>query len=227
MGQSSDPATGDSLAGLRHRLAPLVADGAAFDGWDEAGVRAAAVIAGVDPDAALYAFTSTGAPLAMAVIGAWLETIDAAMEAAFGAGALDGAPVREKIRRLVMFRLEAVAGQEEAVRRASAIMALPRNAPRAARLGWRSADAMWRLAGDTAADYNHYTKRTLLAAIYTATLAVWLDDASQAKAETAAFLGRRIDGVMRFEKAKARLARAPEAPFSITRFLGRLRYPAA
>ncbi|RYF33100.1 MAG: COQ9 family protein, partial [Cytophagaceae bacterium] len=125
----------------------------------------------------------------------------------------------------VLFRLECTAGLEEALRRALAIEAMPQNLPRTLRMGWSSADLMWRLAGDTATDYNHYTKRTLLAAIYAATLAVFLDDDSAHKAETQAFLDRRIDGVMRFEKAKARWTQ-PRESFSVTRFLGRLRYPA-
>ena len=94
---------------------------------------------------------------------------------------------------------------EEALRRALAIQAMPQNLPRTLRLGWHSADLMWRLAGDTATDYNHYTKRALLAGIYTATLAVFVDDQSEGKAETRAFLDRRIEGVMQFEKAKAQL----------------------
>ena len=82
-------------------------------------------------------------------------------------------------------------------------MAQPQNARRSLRLGWRSADIMWRLAGDTATDYNHYTKRAILAGIYSATLAVFVNDESEGKADTHAFLERRIDGVMKFEKVKA------------------------
>ncbi len=84
---------------------------------------------------------------------------------------------------------------------------------------------MWRLAGDTATDYNHYTKRALLAGIYGATLAVFVDDTSEGKAETRAFLDRRIEDVMTFEKAKAQLLGKREG-FDVARFLGRLRYPA-
>ena len=85
---------------------------------------------------------------------------------------------------------------------------------------------MWRLAGDTASDYNHYTKRTILASIYGATLAVFVDDKSEDHAETRAFLGRRLDGVMKFEKVKAQLLNPDREHFSPARFLGRLRYPA-
>ena len=82
-------------------------------------------------------------------------------------------------------------------------MAMPQNAARALQIGWRSADIMWRLAGDTATDYNHYTKRTILAGIYSATLAYFVNDDSEGKEKSYAFLDRRIDGVMRFEQAKA------------------------
>jgi ubiquinone biosynthesis protein COQ9 len=134
-------------------------------------------------------------------------------------------PIRERIRSLVWFRLEAVGGLEEALRRAVAIQAMPQNLARTAKLAWSSADKMWRLAGDTATDYNHYSKRGILAGIYAATLAVFVDDASEDKAETRAFLDRRIEGVMKFEKAKARWL-APRERFDPVRLLGRLRYPA-
>ena len=85
---------------------------------------------------------------------------------------------------------------------------------------------MWRLAGDTAVDYNHYTKRATLGAIYAATLAVFATDESEGQAETRAFLARRIEGIMRFEQAKARWLNPERAHFSPARLLGRLRYPA-
>ena len=84
---------------------------------------------------------------------------------------------------------------------------------------------MWRAAGDTATDYNHYTKRAILGSVYAATLAVFLNDETDDLSETRAFLGRRIDGVMRFEKAKAQIT-ALRPPFSPARFIGRLRYSA-
>ena len=85
---------------------------------------------------------------------------------------------------------------------------------------------MWRLAGDTSVDYNYYTKRTILAGIYAATLAVFADDKSDDFADTRAFLDRRIDGIMRFEKAKAKWLNPDREHFSPARLLGRLRYPA-
>ncbi|HKT85417.1 MAG TPA: COQ9 family protein [Novosphingobium sp.] len=212
----------DTLDALRLQLAPAIAGAAAFDGWTGEAAAYAAQAAGVDPDLARYAFREG----AMAMIAAWVGHVDERMAAAAPPDSLAGLPVRERIRRLVMARLDAVAGREEALTRALAIMAMPQNVVAAAKLGWRSADRMWRLAGDTATDYNHYTKRAILAGIYAATLNVFARDDSEDKAETRAFLDRRIDGIIRFEKTKAQVFRAPEERFSVTRFLGRLRYPA-
>jgi ubiquinone biosynthesis protein COQ9 len=86
---------------------------------------------------------------------------------------------------------------------------------------------MWRIAGDKATDFNHYSKRAILMAVYGSTSLVWLDDDSAGFAETRAFLDRRIDEVMRFEKAKAGWRARRELMPSLSRFLGRLRYPAA
>lgn len=211
-----------TLDELRLALAPQVAEAAVFDGWSEAALALAAELERVDPDVARLAYP--GGPMDM--IAAWIETIDLAMAAALPAEALAALPIRVRIRSLVQFRLDAIGGREEALRRALAIMALPHNAPASLKLGWRSADLMWRLAGDVATDYNHYTKRAILAGIYLATLAVFVDDESEAKADTRAFLDRRIEGVMRFEKAKARWLGREVEHFSLVRFLGRLRYPA-
>jgi ubiquinone biosynthesis protein COQ9 len=211
-----------SLDELRLALAPEVAAAAAFDGWTAEAVDTAAGVLGVAPATARIAFPGG----AMDMISAWIESVDAAMQTELTAERLGNMPIRQRIAALVLFRLGMVAGLEESLRRAQSIMAMPQNAARTARLSWRSADRMWRLAGDVSADYNHYTKRATLAAIYTATVLVFVSDTSPDKAETRAFLDRRIDGVMRFEKAKARVLKPGGEHFSVMRLLGRLRYPA-
>jgi ubiquinone biosynthesis protein COQ9 len=102
---------------------------------------------------------------------------------------------------------------------------MPQNVPLALRISWRSADLRWRIAGDTSSDFNHYTKRVTLGAVYGSTLLAWLDDQSEGWSDTAAFLERRIDGVMRFEKFKAEWRGSSEQRLSLSRFFGRLRYP--
>ena len=211
-----------TLDELRLALAPAIADAAVFDGWSDEALVMAAEQMGADLDVARLAFKGG----AIDMVFAWIEAVDMAMAAAFPEEVIAAMKIRERIRALVQFRLDAVAGQEEALRRALAIMAMPQNVVRSTKRGWQTADLMWRLAGDTATDYNHYTKRAILASIYGATLAVFVDDTSEDKGETRAFLDRRIEGVMQFEKVKAKWLNPDRESFSVTRFLGRLRYPA-
>ena len=209
-----------TLDELRLALAPDIASAAVFDGWSDAALCQAAALAGVDAAVARLAFP--GGPMDM--ICAWIASTDAQMKAAFADGHLLTLKVRDRIRTLLLFRLDAVAGREEALRRALAIQALPQNLTRSLKTGWNSADLMWRLAGDKATDYNHYTKRAILGSIYSATLAIFVNDRSEGKAETRAFIDRRIDNVMQFEKTKAQVLRNRDG-FDVARFLGRLRYP--
>jgi ubiquinone biosynthesis protein COQ9 len=211
-----------TLDELRLYLAPHIAEAAIFDGWSDAALVEAARAAGADIDVARLAFKDG----AMGMIGAWIETIDIAMTEALPLETLAAMKIRERIRSLVQFRLDAVAGREEALRRALAVMAMPQNAATSLKTGWHSADLMWRLAGDTATDWNHYSKRAILAALDGATLAVFVGDESEGKADTRAFLNRRIEGVMKFESAKRRWLTPRGERFSPVRFLGRLRYPA-
>ena len=221
--EPSPPEPADmTLDELRPHLAPHIADAAIFDGWGDAALLAAAGAAGVDGDVARLAFKGG----AMTMISTWIATIDAAMTAALPAEMLAEMKIRERIRVLVQFRLDAVSGREEALRRALAIMAMPQNATAALRTGWHSADIMWRLAGDTATDWNHYSKRAILGSLYAATLAVFVNDQSEGKVETRAFLDRRIEGVMKFETFKRQWLQPKGEHFSPVRFLGRLRYPA-
>lgn len=211
-----------TLDELRAALAPHLAPNAAFDGWNAKAVTVAADAIGADHDVARLAVPGN----AVDMIDLWFADIDRRMAEALPPGTLGAMKIRAKITALVEARLDALAPDREALRRAAAILAMPQNAARAARLGWRSADTMWRLAGDTATDYNHYSKRAMLAGIYAATIAVFLNDESEGQAESRAFLARRIENIMQFEKAKAKLAGRKDHRFSMSRFIGRLRYNA-
>lgn len=217
----TDP-TDLTLDEVRATLAPAIASNAAFDGWSDEALDLAAQGAGIDRDVARLAFDGG----AVAMIDAWFAHIDAAMAAAIPAERLAAMKIRERIAALVEARLDAMLPDREALRRARAVLALPQNLGAAAKLGWRSVDRLWRRAGDTAVDYNHYTKRALLLAVYTATTTVFLDDESEGLADTRGFLARRIEGIMRFEKAKAGFLKRTEHRPSLSRFVGRLRYPA-
>ena len=205
---------------LRRSLALAVGENAAFDGWTRAAVDSAAEQLGVDPVQARLAMPKTKSGL----IDVYIQAVDRALEA-WAEQHVAGLKIRDRIRGLVWQRLQIMAPARESVRTALAFLAMPQNLPLGARIGWRSADLMWRLAGDSSTDFNHYTKRLTLGAVYGSTLLVWLDDRSDGWIETSAFLDRRIEDVMRFEKAKAQWRGSGERRFSLSRFLGRLRYP--
>jgi ubiquinone biosynthesis protein COQ9 len=206
---------------LRRELALAVGENAVFDGWTAKAVDSAAAQLGIDPVKARLAMPKSQA----AMIDLYIQEVDRALEAWFTPKRLAGMKIREKIRALVWHRLEIMGPASEAVRRALAILAMPQNLPLALRISWRTADLMWRIAGDISTDFNHYTKRMTLGAVYGSTLIAWLDDETEGWIETAAFLDRRIDNVMSFEKWKAQWRGSSERRLSISRFLGRLRYP--
>lgn len=208
------------LKEIRLKLALAIGENAVFDGWTAAAVDSAANSQGVDPAQARLAVPKDQA----GKIDLYIRGVDRALEDWFTPERLEGLKIREKIRAIVWKRLEIMEPAREAVRRALSILAMPQNVPTGLKTGWRTADVMWRIAGDTSTDYNHYTKRIMLGGVYGSTLLVWLDDQTDGWAETASFLDRRIDDVMKIEKLKADWKN--QEHFSVTRFLGRLRYPA-
>jgi ubiquinone biosynthesis protein COQ9 len=128
--------------------------------------------------------------------------------------------IRERIRLGVLTRCDAAMQDEPATRRWAGFLALPPHIPLALRLTWASADALWRWAGDTATDENHYSKRTLVGEILISTLALRL----AADAPTAAaHLDGRIEAVMAFERWKAGVRPGALAAGFAAR-LGGLRY---
>lgn len=220
---SKSPLPADpTLDEIRTALAPIIARNAGFDGWSDAAVHAAADEAGVDRDVAKLAFKDN----AIDMIDAWIDSIDMELAHRLPAEKLAAMKIRDRITALLATRLEIMAPDRESLRRAMAIMAMPQNLVRSAKIGWRSADRMWRLAGDTASDFNHYTKRMTLSAVYASTLSVFVNDDSDNFADARAFLDRRIDNVMQFEKVKFQAKQRQEYVPSLSRFIGRLRYPA-
>ncbi len=115
---------------------------------------------------------------------------------------LDGMRYRDRIAAGVRFRLEVA--DRELVRRGSALFALPQYASDGAGAVWGTCGLIWETLGDTSDDVNWYTKRATLSAVYSATLLFWLGDDSDGNADSWAFLDRRIDNVMSFERLKGR-----------------------
>lgn len=210
-----------TLDEIRSALAPAIGRNAAFDGWTSTAVSMAAEEIGVDTELAQLACKGG----AMALIDGWIDGVDLELARRLPPEKLAAMKISQRITALLATRMEIMAPDREALRRAMAIMAMPQNLARAARIGWRSADRMWRLAGDEASDFNHYTKRLTLSAVYASLLSVFVNDVSDDFVDSRAFLDRRIDNVMQFEKAKAQAKKQREYVPSLARFFGRLRYP--
>lgn len=169
----------------------------AFDGWSNAAFAAAAADAGIDPALARGICPRGALDLALAYHAAG----DGAMQARLAQADLAGMRYRERIAHAVRLRLEGA--DREVVRRGVALFALPQHAAEGARAIWGTADAIWTALGDTSDDFNHYSKRAILSAVYSATALYWLGDTSPGQSATWEFLDRRIENVMQFEKLKA------------------------
>ena len=187
----------------------------AFDGWSVAALRAGARDAGVNEAAALALFPRGPIEL-VEWFSAWA---DRAMLERLTALPLAEMKVRERVAAGVRARLAALLPHREAARRALAVLAQPHNAPLALKLLYRTVDAIWYAAGDTATDFNFYTKRALLAAVYGATMLCWFEDRSPDGGDTEAFLARRLDDAMALPKVVERLRAAADRLPNPLRFL--------
>ncbi len=183
-----------------------------FDGWSDATMKAALVDASIDSALARVFYPRGAVDLALA----FHRRGDAEMVRRLGDADLGDMRFRDRIAAAVRYRLEAVP-DKEMVRRGTALFALPQHAPDGAKAIWDTADLIWRTLGDSSDDINWYTKRATLSGVYGATVLYWLGDDSADCERTWAFLDRRIDNVMQFEKVKAQFR---ENEFLKTLFAG-------
>lgn len=186
---------------LRDRILAGSLPNVLFDGWSRAALTAGATAAGLSPADIDLAFPRG----VRDAVAHWLGRADLDMVAAMRAADLDSMKIREKVAFGVRTRLEQAAPHKEAVRRALSFLALPGNAKLATKSLYRTVDHIWHACGDRSTDFNFYTKRGLLAAVYSATLLYWLDDESDDHADTWAFLDRRIADVMRIPRLSGKL----------------------
>ena len=214
------------IAEARTRLLEAALPHVAFDGWTRAALDAAIADSGVDAGLAHLAFPRGGIDMALA----FHRRADRALAEELAGADLAAMRIRERVTHCVRRRLELLADDREAVRRGTALLALPLYAAEGAKAIWETADIIWKGCGDTSEDYNWYTKRMILGSVYSATLLYWLGDQSPGFENTWSFLDRRIEDVMRFEKAKAQLQANPLARAALwgpMQVLNRLRAPGA
>lgn len=172
-----------------------------FDGWTYAALRAGLVERGEAPGDAELLFPGGSADM----IDAFCDLADRRMLEGAAALDMDGLRTPGRVRAVIALRLRQHRGEREAIRRALAALALPRNSRAAATATARTVDAIWHAAGDRSADFSWYTKRAILASVYGATLLYWLRDTSEDDTATLAFLDRRLADVHRIGGLRGRL----------------------
>ena len=185
----------------RDRLVEAALPHVPFDGWSRVTLEAAAADAGmseVEVDAVLPQGVKT-------LVEHHLATIDAEMEARLDEMDLPGMRVRDRIATAIRLRLGELAPDREVVRRTVAFLARPGHGALACRTLYRTVDSIWYCAGDRSTDYNFYTKRALLAAVYSSTLLYWLEDRSENSEESWAFMERRLADVMKIPQLPRQL----------------------
>jgi ubiquinone biosynthesis protein COQ9 len=212
---AADPS--DARAEQRERLLLATLPHVAFDGWTRTAITQGAEDAGIDAIDADRLFPGGAAEM----LGAFANWADRAMAARMAAEDIESMSVRDRIRFAVRARIEALAPYREAVRSGLSHFAFPPNAPSGAKMLYRTVDTMWYASGDRSADFSFYTKRGLLAGVFSATLVYWLDDDSEDNAATWGFLDRRIADVMRLQRMTGRLGRVAGALPDPFRLFGR------
>lgn len=214
----------DHVATTRSAVIAAALPHVPHDGWSDRTLAHAVEDAGVDPGLARLAFPRGGIDLALA----WHNARDAELAGELAGAELLGLRFRDRIAFAILRRLELVAVDREAVLRGASLFALPIHAADGARALWHTADTIWTALGDDSTDYNWYTKRTTLAAVYSASLLYWLGDQSPGFTSTRDFVHRRIDNVMHIEEMKAHIRKNPVAAAVLAgprRLLDRVRAP--
>lgn len=170
---------------------------APFDGFSPAAIEAARRDVGMSAAEARALLPRGAVDLALA----YHRRGDMQMIELLRAEDLSEMRFRDRIAHAVRLRLEVA--DRELVRRGFSLFALPQHAATGSKALWETADHIWTTLGDTSRDINWYTKRASLSAVYSSTALYWLGDESADYSATWAFLDRRIENVMQFEKAKA------------------------
>ena len=179
----------------------------AFDGWSMVALGTGTADAGLDKHDLLHAFPGGVAD----AIAHWSDWADRQAVQAIAAADIAHLKTHQRIAMGVWARIGALGRWRDAARKATAWLAVPRNAPLASRLTYRTCDAIWRAAGDVSTDFNFYTKRALLGGVVLSTTLYWLQDSSEGAQARSAVLDRRIAEVLkiggRIGKARGALER--------------------
>lgn len=191
----------DRNSDIKNKILEVALGDVPFDGWTWDVLTNAAEKAGYGADMATAVFPDK----VMDALRHFSEWADSEMLAALNGVDIEELRVRDRVRLAVQKRLEILEAHKEAVRAASVYWLVPTRKIEAGKQVWKTADVIWNWAGDSATDYNHYTKRGLLSGVITSTTMAWLNDTSENHQETLAFLDRRIDNALRVGKVGGKI----------------------
>ena len=202
---------------LKENIVAAALKHAAFDGFTDKVLEQAGKEVGADRETIAELFPD--GPLSL--VEAFSVSVDAEMEKRLKEKDITAMKIRERIKQAVLTRFDILRPSKEAARRAAAMLTLPPHIPLATKLLYRTMDSMWRAAGDTSTDFNFYTKRGILAGVYSSTLLRWFTDQDPDEKSTREFLDARIENVMQFEKFKAKVREKTKDFPGIADFLGK------
>ena len=116
---------------------------------------------------------------------------------------LNSMRTKDRISTAIMVRFRLAEPHKQVVKKTIEYLKHPTRASMAATSLYNTVSQIWYAAGDTSADYNFYTKRGLLAAVYSSTFLYWLKDESEDSIRTRAYLSKKLDQVMQIPKIKS------------------------
>ena len=161
----------------------------AKEGWNVSAMRHAAISLGLDPEYHNILFPGGISE----ALDYYEQDLDAQMLGRLAKIEVLPQKVREKIALALMMRI------------------VPGHAP-SIKPAWRTADVIWRFAGDTATDFNHYTKRGLLAGVYIASAKFRATDSSPEAKETEIYIAKNLDRIINIAKLKNKLPKLEDIP---------------
>ena len=164
---------------------------ALFDGWNTKLLENASESAGLDKNYHRILFP-TG------IVGLFAFFVEETNRKMAESLKLDGLRTHEKIKACIIWRLEELKPHKQAIKALYKVLLL--NPVETLKASYSAIDSMWRLAGDVSTDFNFYSKRTILAGVYSSTIWKFLDDDSENYSKTLAFLDNRLAEVGKFNK---------------------------
>jgi ubiquinone biosynthesis protein COQ9 len=191
-----------------------------FDGFSETVLKSVASRLNIGDPALRAAFPRGAVDLALS----FARQLDVELLAALEGIDLPSMKIRTRIATALKTRFDLMASERESVRRLVQFFARPDHLADGANSLYQTVDSIWVVIGDRSTDFNFYTKRAVLAAVVSSTTLFWLQDDSAGFVDTQAFIDRRIENVMQFEKTKAKLREWGQGLPDIWGALGRMRY---